>query len=88
MALKGFLAQRAQSETGTFHPDENEIIDAGKNAERKIFQYVDWLLSTENPLPPDTETWIKSKAHPCQKRHQDVSESDIEKDYVDLVNTI
>ena len=88
IALTGFLAQRAQNETGDFHPDVSEIIDAGKNAERKVCQYVDWLLTTVNPLPPDTETWIKPKAHPCQKRHQDVSESDLETDYVDLVNTV
>ena len=88
IALKGFLAQRAQSERGAFHPDVSEIIDAGKNAERKVCQYVDWLLTTVNPLPPDTETWIKPKVHPCQKRHQDVHESDLETDYVDLINTV
>ena len=50
IALAGFHAQRAQTETGDFHPDVNEIIDAGKNAERKVCQYVDWLLTTVSPF--------------------------------------
>ena len=88
IALKGFLAEKAQIETEGTHHDAQELIDTGKNAEKKVCQYVDWLLTTWNLLPPDTETWVKPKVHPCQKRHQDICDSDLETDYADLVNTV
>ena len=59
-ALKGFLAEKSSAETSI--PD-------GKKASQQICQYVDTLMSTYNPCPPDIEIWIKRKIHPCKQRH-------------------
>lgn len=67
----------------------NQQIVDGKKASQVVCQYVDWLLSTYNPDPPDNGTWVKPSIHPCQKRHKDlVSLQDSEQDYVDLLNTV
>ena len=57
MALKGFLAQRAQSERGAFHPDVSEIIDAGKNAERNPY-----IKSSEFPRNSEENSRKKIRA--------------------------
>ena len=44
------------------------------------------IMSTYNPDPPNNGTWTKPSIHPCQRRHNDVQDSD--SDYVDLLNTV
>ena len=58
--------------------------------ERKLprNEYVDWLLSTVNPAPPEQEIWMKPTIHPCQKRHKDISSYERDSDYIDLLNTV
>ncbi|RMX36667.1 hypothetical protein pdam_00024514 [Pocillopora damicornis] len=51
-----------------------------------ICKYLDWLLSTYNPDPPDNGTWIKPIVHSCQQHHKDIQNSDT--DYIDLLNTV
>ena len=47
-------------------------------------------MSTYNPDPPpptpNNGTWTKPSIHPCQRRHNDVQDSD--SDNVDLLNTV
>ena len=64
----------------------NQQIIEGEKASRNICQYVDWLMSTNNPDPPDNGTWVKPSIHPCQKPHKDIV--DAHSDYVDLLNTV
>ena len=82
-ALKGFLAEKLSAETSI--PDICMITD-GKKASQQICQYVDTLMSTYNPCPPDSEMWIKPKIHPCKQRHECVA--DIDDDYTNLLNTV
>lgn len=49
----------------------NKQIGESKKASQVIFYYVDWLLSTYNPDPPENGTLIKPTVHPCQKRYRD-----------------
>ena len=79
-ALQGHLAQKSNKNT------DSEIVEDGKMAEEKICKYVDWLLCTCNPDPPDNGLWQKPSTHPCQKYHMNVQDS--ESDYVDLLNTV
>lgn len=52
-------------------------------------EYVDWLLSTYNPDPPDQGCWIKPSIHPCQRRHEAiVTTQQSDNDYVDLLNMV
>ena len=88
-ALKGFLAQKYKSE----HQDEDtseldqDTIN-GKEAANTVCKYVDWLLSTINPNPPDDGMWIKPDCHPCHKRYEDIPEVDVHDDYCDLLNMV
>ena len=91
IALKGFLVEKTKHEQ-LFLNDQQVIqcnvdINNGRNAELKICQYIDWLMSTMNPVPQDTEQWIKPNVHPCQKRHP-IPEHMKQSDYADLVNTV
>ena len=88
-ALKGFLAQKCRDENDC--PDTTELdqdIEAGQNAADTVCQYVDWLLSTVNPNPPDEDTWIRPETHPCQRNHHDIPEHEKQSDYVDLLNMV
>ena len=59
-ALKGYLAEKSlgNSEQDDLPELREQILD-GKKASQLVCQYVDWLLSTDNPDPPDNGTWIK-----------------------------
>ena len=64
-------------------------IEQGKLASSTICQYVDWLLSTMNPLSPDDNFWIKPDIHPCKVRYQDLlTDAQFDDDYVDLLNSV
>ena len=86
IALKGFLAEKELNS----HPDKfaelNPLIEQGKEAAAIVVKYADWLLSTVNPVPPDSEIWVKPDTHPCQRRHADVEASDkSDFDYIDIL---
>ena len=88
-ALKGFLAQKYKNENNA--PDTTELdqnIEAGKKAAETACQYVDWLLSTVNPMPPEEDTWVRPPVHPCQKHHEDIPDYEQESDFIDLLNTV
>ena len=86
-ALKGYLAEKSLDNAElTDLPKLNEQIRGGRKASEVICKYVDWLLSTYNPDPPDNGTWIKPTVHPCQQHHKDIQNSD--SDYIDLLNTV
>lgn len=90
-ALKGFLAQKYKDENECLHINTTELdqdIEAGKKAADTACQYVDWLLSTDNPMPPDHGMWIKPTVHPCQKWREDIPDHELESDYADLLNTV
>ena len=59
-ALQGFLDEQIQSPS-----DDNmdtqalSTIEKGKIASQTVFQYVDWLSSTWNTLPPDDNFLLK-----------------------------
>ena len=57
-----------------------------KLVRKQLTQYVDWLLSTVNPNPPDEDVWIRPAVHPCQRCHSDIQEHDKQSAYVDLLN--
>ena len=89
-AVKGYLAELSIDKA---HKADTPILTQqildGKRASQTICQYVDWLLSTYNPDPPDNGTWIKPSIHPCQRRHKDiVNAQESNNDYIDLFNTV
>ena len=88
-ALKGFLAQKFKDENDCSDTTElDQDIEAGQEAAGTVCQYVDWLLSTINPNPPDEDVWIRPEVHPCQKSHHDIPEHEKQSDYVDLLNMV
>ena len=67
----------------------NKQIVEGKKASQAVCEYVDWLLSTYNPNPPDKGSCIKPSIHPCQSQHKDIvimRQSDDH--YVDLLDMV
>ena len=88
-ALKGFLAQKFKDENDCSNSIElDQDIEAGQKAADTVCQYVDWLLSTVNPNPPDEDMWIRPEVHPCQKSPHDIPEHEKQSDYVDLLNMV
>ena len=87
--LDGYLARKCMGEA-----DETDIvelkrrIEEGKKDSNTLCEYVDWLLSTYNPNPPDQGSWIKPDLHPCQWHHKDVISEHSDNDYVDLLNMV
>ena len=83
IALKGYLAQKFKDENTVEDSSEvDQDIEAGNKAAQTACKYVDWLLSTMNPNPPDEHMWIRPDVHPCQKQYKDIP------DYVDLLNMV
>ena len=89
IALKGFLAQKQKDKGDIVDTEQlDQDIQAGKDASDKVCQYVDWLLSTVNPNPPHENLWMRPALHPCQKRHEDILDFELDNDYADLLNTV
>ena len=87
-ALKGFLDQKFKDENDCSDRTEvDQDIEAGQKAADTVCQYVDWLLSTVNPNPPDEDMWIRPEVHPCQRSH-DIPEHKKQSDNVDLLNMV
>ena len=80
IALDGYLSENSKDTI------DEKVVNDGKKASEKICKYVDWLLSTCNPDPPENGFWVKPTTHPCQKYHKDIDDSD--SDYVDLLNMV
>ena len=92
LAMKGFLAAKLKNEKNeTLSKQEVENIDCllmkGKDAEQLVCQYVDFLLSTWNPCSPD-EGRSKLNCHPCQTSYLSSQSNYLERDYVDLLNSV
>ena len=89
IALKGYLAEKLKNESNNDPTPELGLeIAAGNKASETVCQYVDWLLTTVNPNPPEDNILQRPQIHPCQKKHKDIADSDIESDYCDLLNMV
>ena len=88
IALKGFLAEQKCTAESVHDDTLQQQINEGKQAEQTICQYVDWLLSTENPCPPEDFDWVKPAVHPCQVSYDDIGLSEYDEDYTNLLNTV
>lgn len=86
-ALKGYLAEMSVNNADPADLSElNQQICDGTKGSEILCQYVNWLLSTYNPDPPDNGIWIKPSIHPYQKHHKDIEDAD--NDYIDLLKTV
>ena len=88
--LKGYLAEVSleKAEQSDILELNKQILE-GKKASQTVCEYVDWLLSTYNPDPPEDGFWIKPSIHPCQRQHKDIMNTQqSDDDYVDLLNTV
>ena len=89
-ALNGYIANQLL-EDSNLSPEllleKEEEIKKGKEAETIICNYVDSLMSTQNPTNPDDTSWVKPVNHPCKLRFQDIK-NDWDNDYENLVNSV
>jgi hypothetical protein len=88
IALKGYLAEKDLSTTVSNDSIFIDTIEKGKCASHEICQYVDMIVTTVNPQPPDAIPWTKPNIHPCRVRYDDIKDYKLEKDYTDLLNTV
>ena len=88
-APRGFLAHKYMNENKDKNTSElgNDVIVGNKAAETAC-KYVDWLLSTVNPNPPDDGLWVRPTIHPCHKHYQDIADCDMNDDFCDLLNMV
>ena len=91
IALRGFLAEAKIQKLGSKLSvmKQHELakqINEGRQASETVCQYVDWLVTSFNPQPPDTEMWVKPSVHPCKRKFSEIADSD--SDYVNLLNTV
>lgn len=91
-ALEGYLALKYLKHSPDMSKEEvNDkqcAIEEGQKAERTICDYVDSLISTDNPCNPDELNWMKPKTHPCKRRFHDIKENEWDKDYENLINSV
>lgn len=92
-ALKGHLAAKSMAKNSPNLSTEEllknqQLIKEGQEAEKTICNYVDFLMSTENPCNPDDGNWVKPNTHPCKKKFEDIDKKEWNKDYEDLLNSV
>ena len=57
----------------TVDPNIINDIENGKTASATICEYVDSLLSTNNPQPPLEQIWSKPDIHPCKQKFENIT---------------
>ena len=86
--MKGYYAEQ-QLASNTFdlenYSDLERDVCKEKLAEDQICNYVDTIMTAENPSPPCDGEWDSPDIHPCQKKVQDLKECELRHDYCDLV---
>lgn len=91
VALQGYLADKRLSAID-LSLTQNEIAqlsakgESGVLAEKLFCSYVDSILSTINPV--ELDIWRKLDDHPCKTNIESLSQSQLEKDFEDLVNCV
>lgn len=85
-ATKGYLAQKEMFTEKSTEQRTLQTIAVGKDAERQICDYFDYLVSCCNPV--DGTQWEKPDLHPCRKSFTFALQNDIDLDYIDLVNSV
>ena len=91
-ALTGFLASETKQTDDSLTAEEiatlDDDIQQGKQEENQVCKYVDSLMSTVNPYHPDEFLWIKPDIHPSKLQYDDISETEWDDDYIDLLNMV
>lgn len=67
---------------------KKQLIEQGEKAQTTICNYVDYLMSTQNPCNPDHTDWVKPTLHPCKKHYENVKQEELHGDYKDLLNLV
>ena len=65
--------------------DFTPAIEAGVQAQARVVQYAEWLLTTMNDSLPE-ENWTVPNPHPCARRLQEAANED--DDYHSLANSV
>ena len=65
---------------------KQQEIREGVEAEAAICNYVDFLISTQNPCT--TNDWAKPSLQPCKRYFEDVKKNERDKDYEDLLHLV
>ena len=85
MAVDGYIASKLLESGERVSESLQKCVLDGKEAEEKICQFHDNLITTINPIDPTD--FNKCKQHPSKKKFSDALQ-DIDVDYIELVNTV
>lgn len=83
IVLQGHLIKETEVDS-----DSSLILEQAQKASQTVCNYVDSLLPTWNPQLPHDGSWQKPKVHPCSRRYDEIPQTEIESDYIDLLNTV
>ncbi|PFX26632.1 hypothetical protein AWC38_SpisGene8677 [Stylophora pistillata] len=89
IALQGYLAAQSLAKDQLSHemslPKQQEVKE-GCEAEKANCDYVDFLMSTQNPCNADN--WFKPQVHTCKAQFEHIKTNEWDKDYEDLLNSV
>ena len=92
VAINGHNAQERLVSSNEFElehfDDLNRAVHEGKLSEDEICNYVDSIVTAENPSSAQQGEWVKPDVHPCKKKFENLADSELDKDYADLVNSV
>ena len=89
IALQGYLAAQSLAKDQLSHEmslQKQQEVKEGCEAEKAICDYVDFLMSTQNPCNADD--WFKPQVHPCKAQFEHIKTNQWDKDYEDLLNSV
>ena len=89
IALQGYLAAQSLAKDQLSHEmllQKQQEVKEGREAEKAICDYVDFVMSTQNPCNADN--WSKLQFHPCKAQFEQIKTNKWDKDYEDLLNTV
>ena len=67
------------------------IVAKGLKAENEVINFCDTLITTMNPLSPDDREKFdtaRGRLHPCAKSALNLSDDQVQQDYIDLINSV
>lgn len=83
-AASGWLAAQTQ-QISQSNQQLQVLVEEGQQAQTRLRQCVDWLVTTVNDALPSNTDWVYPSPHPCSQSYLDINEEDIDLDYINLV---
>lgn len=81
------MAAQAQQDSQV-NQQLQSLVETGEQAQARLCQYADWLVTTINNSLPSSVDWVYPSLHTCSQSYLDISEDDNDHHYINLVNAV